>query len=165
MSEGQVWSLDAIVAIGVVVVAIIGLIIFSSGLTGERGTQQLVQENTALTQGTGSPSQSNLSILQAELDEARVQALSRMSYDDAKRELGLTTDFCIHFTDQNGNIMPVGGVWFLGDPDLTVTVPGPGNIEYMFTCNGTLLLPKCSSLPGDSALRSVSKDWDGSACQ
>jgi hypothetical protein len=165
MSQGQVWSLDAIVAIGVVVVAIIGLIIFSSGLIGQRGTQQLVAENTALTQGTASPSQSNLSILQQQLDETRVQALSRMSYEDAKRELGLTTDFCIHFADQSGNIIPVGGVWFLGDPDLTVTVPGNGGVSYTFTCNGTLLLPACANLPANSALRFVSKSWDGSACQ
>ncbi len=154
--KGQAWSLDAILAIGVVLVAILGFFIFTSGNVSDRGTQQLVQENTALSAGTQGPEQGTLSFVMQGLDESRIVRLSKLNYVDAKRELGLTTDYCIHFTDSNGNIMPIGGVWFLGSPDLNVTVPGPGNVDYIFTCNGTLLSPGCASVAG-TALESVCK--------
>lgn len=156
--KGQAWSLDAILAIGVVVVAIIGFFIFTSGNVSERGTKQLVEENTALSAGTQGPEQGSLSFVMQQLDEARVLRLSKMPYADAKRELGLTTDFCIHFTDNNGNIIPIGGVWFLGSPDINVTVPGPLNEKFIFTCNGTLLAPSCTDTAvAGTALEAICK--------
>jgi hypothetical protein len=154
--KGQAWSLDAILAIGVVLVAIIGFVMFTSDSFSKEGTKRLVEENTALSAGTQGPEQSSLSVIMQQLDEARVLRLSKMPYTNAKRELGLTTDFCIHFTDNDGNIIPIGGVWFLGSPDLNVTVPGPLNEQYVFTCNGTLLAPSCDTVK-DTALASVCK--------
>jgi len=133
--KGQVFSGDAVIAIVVLVLAIIGFLIFSQRTGDERATSSLVEENSVLAdvlsaQQTGG----DVPIIGERLDEARIRQLHALDYQSLKRELGMKSDFCIHFTDTNGNLVPIAGVWFLGSPDINVSVG-----TFLFTCNGTLL--------------------------
>lgn len=132
--KGQVWSMDAILAVVLVVMAVIGLIVFSSSQVSTRRTATLVEESAVLSDTLGAPG--DIGVIADTLDEQRVAQLARMDYLQIKQELGLASDFCIHFTDTAGNLKDVGGVRFLGSPSINVSV---GGLRY--TCNGTLLTP------------------------
>ena len=130
----QIWSLDAILAVVLLSFAIIGFIVFTSSMVPQRRTAQLVQENAVLANALSAQVQdSNFTVLQDHLDETRIAQLSKMRYADIKTQLGLTTDFCIYFTDKSGNLVKKGGVYFLGAPYINISAGG-----CIFSCNGTL---------------------------
>lgn len=127
--------MDAIIAITVLVIAVIGFVVFTTSTAPERRTRTLIEENAVLANAIGAETLgSELALLQETIDEQRVQQLANTPYEELKQELGLTTDFCIHFEDENGNLIDVGGVYFIGAPNVEVTVGG-----LTWKCDGTLV--------------------------
>jgi hypothetical protein len=142
MRKAQVWSVDAILAVVMVIVAVVGFIIFSVSLSSPRKTANLVEESDILANTLGAQSSvTNISIIGDRLDERRVVQMSKLPYETLKHELGLVTDFCIYFTDRRGNLVDIGGVRFLGSPDINITVG-----TFTYSCNNTILgiKPQCS---------------------
>ena len=44
------------------------------------------------------------------LDEAKIEYLDQMDYDEVKKVLGVNNDFCVFFEDINGNIIKIDDV-------------------------------------------------------
>ena len=133
MKQAQVWSVDAIMAVTVVVIAVIGFFIFSTNTLSQRGNVVLTEDNTVLANTIGaSAAGGNVTLLKEQLDEQKIVELSKEPYAQVRQELGLQSDFCIYFTDRNNHLLEIGGVRFLGSPDINVTV---GGVTY--PCNWT----------------------------
>ncbi|MBI2142495.1 hypothetical protein HYU15_03345, partial [Candidatus Woesearchaeota archaeon] len=52
-----------------------------------------------------SPNQTLVFVEGNKVDARKLEELSRLSYEDLKRQLGISNDFCIHFEDEKGNII------------------------------------------------------------
>ncbi len=144
MRKAQIWSSDAVIAVAVLVVAVIGLIVFTGGRGAESQHASLVEENSVVADALVSQ-QAAGGIIDQSLDEDRIRQLHAMDYDTLKRELGIKSDLCIHFTDDKGSLVPIAGVWFLGSPDITVTVPTSTG-DMTFTCNGSITDCDCGTI-------------------
>jgi hypothetical protein len=132
--KAQVWSMDAILAVVMVVMAVIGFFVFSSSTLSQQRTTSFLDESSLLANALGAQeANATLSIIADHMDEKRIMQLSKLDYTSLKRELGIASDFCVYFTDRNGNLIDIGGVRFLGSPYINLTVSG-----MHYSCNGTL---------------------------
>ena len=154
--------MDAVMAVTVVVIAMIGFFVFTSGTLNSQGNDALIEENTILATAMGSPSAGgNLSLSSAQIDEVRILALSKKNYTQIKQELGLVTDFCIYFTDKDNSLVDIGGVRFLGAPNINVTV---GDLHY--SCDGTLrTFTQCNNDKNDDEDLEGLVDMQDPSCQ
>ena len=110
MKRGQTLSMDAIVAIGLFAL----IIIFFFSVTTDRAEQQrigsLESETTRLLAAVSSIGNDTSAFIQgSKVDAYKIALAANLTYAELKTALGITSDFCIHFEDANGNIINISG--------------------------------------------------------
>ena len=79
-------------------------------------------------------------IVGQEVDKDKLQEFAQTKYSDLKKQLGLTNDFCIHFEDQDGNLIDISELTGrrgagIGSPELEFNViDDRGNPIAVMTC-------------------------------
>ncbi len=130
--KSEIFSLDVLVAAGIFM---IGIILFFYVLTHsgkESGVTDLAAEGeraTSMLLGTNS---SSAVIVHNKVEKDNLMKLANLSktvqgYMELKAQLGITSDFCIHFEDENGNLVDIDDSpgrtrYSIGSPRLNYTV-------------------------------------------
>ena len=133
--QGQVWSMDMLISVGVFMLSFIifYLIVLSTSKQGKMGV--LIEENEMLVSAIQSsdPTSDISFVVENVIDEEKLKTLAAKDYDTIKKELGMVSDFCMYFADQEGKVKDMGGIRFIGSPQMNITVKG-----FVYSCNGTL---------------------------
>lgn len=137
----QTLSFDVLVAVGVFIAAVVVILYLVSQPKGTRATlEELTEEGETISSqliSTGAEPSSEMAIvvknrLQKEmLAQLAADAALPGGYEKLKSELGVTGDFCIHFEDEDGNLVDIDDnrsriQYSIGSKDLNFTV-----VEYV----------------------------------
>ena len=112
MKKAQTWSLDAIVAIGIFIVVIIGFFYIIDMSSKPNNAEKLKDEGETIpdiliSSETG---ENQSAIVEKKVDEEKINELIKKSqtkegYENLKNELGIDGKFYIHFEDMDGHII------------------------------------------------------------
>lgn len=142
-SKSQTWSLDVLIAVSVFIA---GIIIFFYLITfsGEKGVKdelasesELIPEN--LISASENDAKSTTIVIGNKVDPDRLKYLLTKPYNQLKSELGVRSDFCIHFEDENGNIIdldddPDRTQYSIGHPKLNLTFINETGQQIVIPC-------------------------------
>mgnify|MGYP001615977597 CR=1 FL=1 len=118
--KGQSWSIDFVIAI----VIFAGALIFFYSMLNPRSNvkvEELQRDASAVARQT-SEEKLPLTILDKDtVNETKLDSLIQRDYNSIKKEMGIKNEFCIHFEDESGNIIPIReNVVGVGSPDIKV---------------------------------------------
>jgi len=122
------WSYDIITA---VVIFMLGIAMFYSLIASTSTTtktETLSEEGSIVALlSSSSERQSNLSFIRNDkLNRKRYEAFISQPYEVTKGQLGLVSDFCIHFEDTDGNVLNISGKTTYGSPEINITMDATG---------------------------------------
>ncbi len=117
MKKGQTWSTDALVAVVLFIMAAIMLYYLSGTGSGSKVSDSLQRDSETLPRTLGSEQNSSAAFVKGtKIDTERLAAITNMSYESIKDQLGLDSDFCIYLEDEKGNLIPLDGKMGVGSP-------------------------------------------------
>ncbi len=123
--KSQTWSTDAIIA---TVVFLVIIITFFSVLTGKAQSErvkELAEEGSKIPDLLTSYDNSSIAFIKGTVvDPDKLDEFAKMDYEDLKGQFGLQGDFCIHFEDEDGNIVFIGEAKKVGIGSPRVTISG-----------------------------------------
>lgn len=108
--KAQTVSFDALIGIGLFIVAAMLLFYITGRESGVKKSESLEKESEKLAEVIGSPQNVTGTLLSgSKVEQGKLQEVSNLSYELLKTHLGVKSDFCIYFEDEKGNIVPVTG--------------------------------------------------------
>ncbi len=110
--KAQVWSADIIVAIIMFFLIILGFFYITGLKSQSEQLKAMTSEAEKLHESlTTAGNKSSQAFIEGnKVDSQKLSELANMSYEDLKRQLGIEGgDFCIHFEDEDGNIIYISG--------------------------------------------------------
>ena len=122
MKKGQTWSIDAVVAVVIFILAAMLMYYLLGPASNDRRAARLESEAGTLP-GILSAS-GNLSVIFVQgtkVDENRLGEMIKLTYSNLKSLLGVESDFCVYFEDEKGNIVPAGGRVGVGSPLVNIS--------------------------------------------
>jgi len=130
--KGQTWSTDAIIAVSLFIGVLIVFFYIAGFLSQGQKYDELTAEGEKIPQSlTFAENVSGLAFIEGtKVDRQKLDALAAQDYAEIKKKLGVTNDFCLHFEDEDGNLVRIDGKVGLGSDKVLL--------------NGT----PCSSVPG-----------------
>lgn len=119
-NKAQSWSVDFIIAMTIFIGVLITFYSFS--VLNAREKPKELQQEAALVARETRAQKSPIAIIDKEaVNETKITKVLDKDYETIKKELGLKNDFCIHFEDENGNIIEIKqGVTGIGSPSIKV---------------------------------------------
>ena len=142
-SKSQTWSLDVLIAASVFIV---GIIIFFYIITtsGDKGvTDILAAESELIPEHLISADENDADditlVIGNKVDSERLKVLISMDYNQLKSKLGIKSDFCIHFEDEDGNIIDLDDrpdriQYSIGHPKLNLTLVNETEEKVVIPC-------------------------------
>lgn len=129
--KAQTISFDALIGVGLFIVAVILLFYITGRESKGKESVQVEDDSEKLTGLLSSPQNTSISIVSgSKVDSGRLEELSMLQYELIKAQAGTSADFCIFFEDEKGNVIPL--------PDGRI---GIGNAFVNISgkaCNGTM---------------------------
>jgi hypothetical protein len=133
IKKGQTWSYDILTAVAVLVIAFIGFYGLASVASSESKAELLSEEGTAITSAaTAREESTNISfVIDNAISPLRLKKFSNQDYDDIRNQLGINTDFCLHFEDGDGNHVEIihednqgnlEKIGIIGSPELNLKI-------------------------------------------
>ncbi|MBN2454174.1 hypothetical protein JXB11_01375 [Candidatus Woesearchaeota archaeon] len=110
MKKAQTWSMDVLFAVGIFVAGIL-VLYYLIGTGAESGIPREVVEDGKKIPEILSTSQ-NESIgflLGGKVNQDKLENFAAMDYNETKKILGVSSDYCIYFEDDEGNVVNVSG--------------------------------------------------------
>lgn len=142
-SKSQTWSLDVLVAASVFIVGII-IFFYIVSYSGDKDiTEQLAKEAEIIPEILISPDESSAVditiVIGNKVDNQRLENIMAKDYQELKNSLGVRSDFCIHFEDNEGNIIdldphPDNTQFSIGNPKLNLTFVNESGGEMIVPC-------------------------------
>lgn len=142
-SKSQTWSLDVLIAVSVFVVGII-IFFYIITYTGDGSlAEDLATESEIIPEKLISPDEANAEdiviIIGNKVDDDRLKTFISKDYDSIKSQLGVRSDFCIHFEDEDGNIVDLNDhpnitQYSFGDPRLNITFVNETGEQVVIPC-------------------------------
>ena len=142
-SKSQTWSVDIMLA---VMIFIAGVIIFFY-IVSYSGDKDVVDKLTAeseiiperIISSDEDTANGSTFVIGNKVDNERLELVSSAPYDVLKDEMGIVSDFCIHFEDENGNLVNIGDdplnpVYSIGNPSINFTIVDEGGNEVVVPC-------------------------------
>ena len=122
--KGQAWSMDIIIGVTVFVVAfIVFYILLSRTPVSDKGKELSNEGEVFINTLEAGSGEVNISFIrQGEIVDEEFAGFSGKNYETLKTQLGIKNDFVIHFEDEDGNIIQVGGKYCFGSPDAKVVI-------------------------------------------
>ncbi len=131
MKRGQNFSIDAIIAVALFLVAAILLFYTAGPVATDKQSSELKKESKSIASTLSS--EQNLTVVfikGAKIDGERFAAAANLSYETLKSLLGVNSEFCIYLEDEKGNVVPMEGRVGIGSP--LANISGRG-------CNATAI--------------------------
>ena len=118
--KGQTWSMDIVIAVVLFIAAFIIFYGLLNKAPGEQKAATLSKEGTVIVEILESEQEeSKISFIEgSELRDEAFTEFTTLPYNETKALLGIQSDYCIHFEDEEGNLIAVEGVKSIGSPDL-----------------------------------------------
>lgn len=108
--NAQTISADALIAIALFMVAVIFFFSISSDTQEEQSAKNLQSESSKLVSSlSGAKNSSDSFLTGSKVNERKIDELSELDYGSLKDAFGIGADFCIHFEDDEGNVLNVSG--------------------------------------------------------
>jgi hypothetical protein len=109
-SKSQTISMDALIAVALFMVAVILFFTLSGSSNGEKRAEGLQTESgKALSSVSSSMNSTDTFLKGSKIDQRKLDEISGLGYSDLKNVIGISSDFCIHFEDEQGNIVNISG--------------------------------------------------------
>ncbi len=106
MKKSQTWSTDAIVAVIIFTFVAMSFFYITGKSTEKKGMDEIAQEAKKIPDLFTQSGNSSFSFIENnKINIKKLENISTISYDELKRQIGIINDFCIHFEDENGNII------------------------------------------------------------
>jgi len=130
-SKSQTFSMDMMIAIGIFIIGIVVFLYLIVGNASKDVSESLATDSEILPQRLMASDEMSVTnttfVVQNKVDTSRLNRTLAMNYDDLKKELDISSDFCIHFEDENGNLVnldtdPGYLRYSIGNPKLIITV-------------------------------------------
>ena len=101
--------MDVLIAIAIFIIILAVFISVGTDIFTERESLDLEGEGRRFLEGVSSVREEKDPLLEgSELDEeSLVELATAEDYDDLKRELGISSDFCIYFEDETGELFRI----------------------------------------------------------
>ena len=130
-SKSQSFSMDIMVALGIFIIGVIVFLYLVIGNSSKDVSDRLATDSENLPQRLIAPDEYTTTnttfVVENKVDTQRLNKTMTRPYNELKREMDITSDFCIHFEDENGNIVDLDEasnymVYSMGNPKLNITV-------------------------------------------
>lgn len=142
-SKSQTWSLDVLIAVSIFVVGII-IFFYIINFTGDGSlAEDLASESELIPEKLISPDESSAGdiviIIGNKVDDDRLRTFISKDYESIKSQLGVRSDFCIHFEDEEGNIVDLNDdpnitQYSFGNPRLNITFVNETGEKVVIPC-------------------------------
>lgn len=129
--NSQTFSMDVMIALGIFLVGIIVFLYMMTGNNSKDLSDRLASDSETLPLRLIAPNEVSTTnstiVVNNKVDKERLNLTLFRDYDVLKREMDVNNDFCIHFEDENGNVVDLDDradyiVYSIGNPDLNITV-------------------------------------------
>ncbi len=103
--------MDAVIATAVFIIALIFFLAVTFDETEQRRIDNLNQDLRVLVESidTSRNVTGDRLVTGARLNKETLDFISTLSYEQLKNLFGITSDFCIHLEDENGNLVNISG--------------------------------------------------------
>lgn len=122
--KAQVWSADIIIAIVIFSIILMGFF-YVSGIRSQLEKLDLMTSEAEKIHEslTTASNKSSLAFIEgSKIDQQELEELADMSYEELKKQLGIEGgDFCIHFEDEQGNIVFISGKRGIGSGSVNIS--------------------------------------------
>ncbi len=128
----QTLSFDVLIAVVVFVAAVAFIIYLISQYSGGRANlDALIEDGEVISSQLISPGTEPANdlaiVVKNRLEKEKLAELAALPYEELKAVIGVEGDFCIHFEDEDGNLVDIderpGWVQFsIGSPNLNLTI-------------------------------------------
>ncbi len=106
MKKSQTWSTDAIVAVIIFTFVALSFFYITGKSTQKKEVDVVALEARKLPDLFSQSNNNSISFLtDNRVNVQKLENLSTFSYSQLKTQLGLINDFCIHFEDEDGNVI------------------------------------------------------------
>ncbi len=108
--NAQTISADALISIALFMMAVIFFFAMSDDARQGEEVTDLKSESSKLVSAlSGQKNSSDSFVTGSKVNERKLSELSQLNYGGLKDALGIDADFCIHFEDDEGNVVNVSG--------------------------------------------------------
>ncbi len=104
MKKAQTWSMDLIGAIMLFILIIGSVAFISISMSHKESVDELKSKAQVIYKGISSDGDVKF-IDGSQVDVPALCSTIQKSYEDIKKEIGISEDFCIYFVDENGNLI------------------------------------------------------------
>jgi len=109
-STGQTVSTDALIGIALFMIVIIFFFTLSSDDSSDRKIENLQSDGSRVATAVSGGSDALPDFVSgSKVDLEKLEEISQLDYKILKDALGVSADFCIHFEDDQGNVINVSG--------------------------------------------------------
>lgn len=108
MGKAQTTSADAFIAVALFIIVVMFFFSISGEQFGEKKARDLQASLAKLVSSLSATRNTSESLLLGtRVNEQRLQQLSSLEYQRLKDAIGTETDFCIHFEDEEGDVVEI----------------------------------------------------------
>jgi hypothetical protein len=151
--------MDVMVAVGLFIVGVMLLYYFVGVRSESAISEEIAREGEQLPELLSAPQNESLGFITGgKVDREKLQKFANLSYNETRKALGITSDFCIYFEDEEGNIVNISGSQIgIGSGKAKIsgiacgkivcsdgTNPGACSPTQPLYCEGGTLVEKCS---------------------
>ena len=124
MKKAQTWSTDVIIGVTIFLIMSILVLFIVGNFFESKKFENLAGEGELISRGIRtSPGQNAPGFLDgAKLNKGRLDSFANLTYAQIKSAYGLSSDFCIHLEDENGNLINItGNLTGIGSPKAKIS--------------------------------------------
>lgn len=104
--KAQSWSTDALVAIGLFMLVLLSFFYITGRTSQSKKIDSIAEEAANIPETFATSPNRTLTFIEGnKVDRKKLEELSTLNYNELKSQLGIKSDFCIHFEDEKGNII------------------------------------------------------------
>jgi len=142
-TKSQTWSIDVLLAATLFVGGVVIFFYVLSFSGDSKAVQELSDESESIPESVIAQDERSVSsttfVIGNKVDEERLISVSGKSYEDIKSQIGVFSDFCIHFEDDDGNLINIGDDplnprYSIGDPKLNFTIIDKDGQQLVVQC-------------------------------
>lgn len=104
--KGQTWSTDAIIAVVIFVVVFMAFMYITGRSSESKKIDVFTEDASKIPDLFAQSKNKSFTFVEGnKINKEKLENLTSMTYQQLKSELGIKSDFCIHFEDENGNVV------------------------------------------------------------
>ncbi len=129
LAKGQTWSTDALVAVVIFMVVVVSFFYITGRSVDNKKLDDYADDAGRIPELFAGSSNSSLVFIQGnKVDVEKLENLTVLDYEQMKQQLGISSDFCIHFEDEKGNVI------FINSTNNITGIGSPKAVIGNYTC-------------------------------